>query len=418
MLAAHSLSAPTRRRGLYTLMADSFLMWAGFFMIIPLLSIYYVERLGWAATSIGVVLAVRQFTQQGLTPISGMLADRFGAKGLILTGLLLRTAGFGSMAWANTFPLLILSAILAALGGSMFESPRSAAVAALTDDTNRGRYYALTGVVNQLGLTIGTQLGALLLGFDFATVALVAAGAFFLTFLVTLIFMPPVKVAAEDTGLTDGVRMAARDRPFIIYNALLMGYWFMWVQLSISLPLAARTAGGDASTVGFIYAINAGLTILLQYPLLKLASRWLRPMPVLIIGIIMMALGLGAIALVGDVPGLLACVVLFAAGALLASPSQQTVTATLANPAALGSYFGISSLALAFGGGLGNLSGGFLYDIGRQISFPELPWLVFLVVGLGSAGGLTLMLSRQRKAAVQPVPQTAETSATVSDAAK
>src|SRR5947208_5474045 len=147
MLPTHSLSAAVRRRGLYTLMADSFLMWAGFFMIIPLLSIYYVEKLGWAATSIGIVLAVRQFTQQGLTPISGVLADRFGAKGLILAGLLLRTIGFGSMAWADTFPLLIGCSILAALGGSMFESPRSAAVAALTDDTNRGRYYALTGVV-------------------------------------------------------------------------------------------------------------------------------------------------------------------------------------------------------------------------------------------------------------------------------
>jgi len=399
-------------------MADSFLMWVGFFMIIPLLSIYYVEQLGWAATSIGIVLAVRQFTQQGLTPISGILADRFGAKGLILGGLLLRTIGFGSMAWADTFPLLIVCSIVAALGGSMFESPRSASVAALTDETNRGRYYALTGVVNQLGLTIGTQLGALLLAFDFKVVALVAAAAFFMTFLVTLVFLPPVKVAAEDTGLTDGVRMVARDRPFIVYNAFLMGYWFLWVQLSISLPLAAKTVGGDASTVGLIYGINAALTIILQYPLLKLASKWLRPLPVLIIGIALMAAGLGAIALATDVPGLLSCVVLFAAGALLASPSQQTVTAALANPAALGSYFGISSLALAFGGGFGNLSGGILYDMGKQLSLPALPWLVFLMVGLCSAGGLTLMLYRQNKAATRVAPQTADMSATVSDAAK
>src|SRR4051794_8574739 len=152
-------------------------------MIIPLLSIYYVEKLGWAATTIGVVLAVRQFTQQGLTPISGVLADRFGAKGLILAGLLLRTIGFGALAWADIFPLLILCAVVAAIGGSMFESPRSAAVAALTDETNRSRYYAFTGMANQLGLTIGTQIGALLLGFDFALVALVSAGAFFVTFL-------------------------------------------------------------------------------------------------------------------------------------------------------------------------------------------------------------------------------------------
>ena len=131
-----------------------------------------------------------------------------------------------------------------------------------------------------------------------------------------------------------------------------------------------------------------------------------------------MALGLGAIALVHSVPGLLVCVVFFALGTLLASPSQQTVTAALANPAALGSYFGISSLALAFGGGVGNLSGGLLYDVGKQISFPQLPWLVFLVVGLGAAGGLTLMVSRQRKAALQPTTQPTEMTSAMGDAAK
>ena len=32
---------------------------------------------------------------------------------------------------------------------------------------------------------------------------------------------------------------------------------------------------------------------------------------------------------------------------MLAAPSQQTVTASLANPASLGSYFGVNSLSVA-----------------------------------------------------------------------
>jgi len=150
-----------------TILADTFLMWAGFFMVIPLISVYYVDKLGWAAASIGVVLAVRQFLQQGLTPISGVLADRLGAKGLICGGLLLRTLGFASMAWADTFPLLVLSVVLAALGGSLFESPRQAAIAAMTEESERSRYYSLAGVASGLGLTLGTQIGALLLPVGF-----------------------------------------------------------------------------------------------------------------------------------------------------------------------------------------------------------------------------------------------------------
>jgi DHA1 family multidrug resistance protein-like MFS transporter len=92
-----------------------------------------------------------------------------------------------------------------------------------------------------------------------------------------------------------------------------------------------------------------------------------------------------------SVPALLLCVACFSAGALLATPSQQTVTAGLANPAALGSYFGVNSLALALGGGRGNLSGGVLYGLGQQLNTPALPWLIFCAVGGAAALGLALI---------------------------
>lgn len=401
MLPASELSQAVKRRGLMTILADTFLMWAGFFMVIPLISVYYVDKLGWAAASIGLVLAVRQFLQQGLTPISGVLADRFGAKGLICGGLLLRTLGFASMAWADTFPLLVLSVVLAALGGSLFESPRQAAIAAMTEESERSRYYSLAGVASGLGLTLGTQIGALLLPVGFSTVALGAAVCFFATFLVTLVFLPPVRVAAETGKLTQGLQLALRDRPFILFTLLLLGYWFMWVQLSISLPLAAQAIGGSAGTVSLVYAVNSGMTIFFQYPLLRLVSRRLRPLYVLVAGVALMGLGLGAISLAGTVPALLLCVVGFSTGGLLAAPSQQTVTASLANPASLGSYFGVNSLSLAIGGGLGNLSGGLLYDAAKQFGFPQLPWLVFLVVGAATATGLGVLAVRRGREGVR-----------------
>jgi DHA1 family multidrug resistance protein-like MFS transporter len=67
-------------------------------MIVPLISIHYVEQLGWATASIGIVLGMRQLFQQGFTVVGGMLADRFGARLLILCGLVVRVIGFGAMA--------------------------------------------------------------------------------------------------------------------------------------------------------------------------------------------------------------------------------------------------------------------------------------------------------------------------------
>ena len=265
------------RRGLAVLLVATFLTWGGFFMAIPLIAVHYVDGLGWAAASVGLVLGLRQFLQQGSTALSGALADRLGAKPLICAGLLLRVAAFGCLALADSYPLLLLSAVLTALGGGLFESPMQAAIAALTAEAERTRYYALQSVVSGVGVALGTQAGALLVGLDFALVGFAAAGSFLLVFLVVALLLPPVRVAAPAGTLTHGLGLALRDRPFVAFRALLLGYYFLWVQLYITLPLAARGLGGSASAVGWIYALNSGFAILLGYRLPRLAERWLRP---------------------------------------------------------------------------------------------------------------------------------------------
>ncbi len=197
-----ALGEAARRRGLIVMLIDTFLMWGGFFMVIPLISIHYVDGLGWAAGSIGLVLALRQASQQSLTLVGGALADRLGARGLIGIGMAIRTISFVVLAWADTYPLLMLSALLAAVGGALFDSPSSAAIAALTTPEDRTRYFSILGIARGLGLALGPLVGAMLLRIDFGIVALVAAGCFLVNFIVTMLFMPPVQVATERRGLT------------------------------------------------------------------------------------------------------------------------------------------------------------------------------------------------------------------------
>ncbi|MCX7790436.1 MAG: MFS transporter [Chloroflexaceae bacterium] len=383
-----------RRRGLIALMAITFLMYAGFFMVIPLVSVYYVEHLGFAATLVGLALALRQLLQQGFTLVGGVLADRFGVRGLIGAGVLVRAAGFISLAWANSPGLLFIAMILSALGGALFEAPSRAAVAALTREEERGRFYSLTGVISGLGMTLGPLAGALLLRLNFQAVALGAAACFGLVFVIVLWLLPPIRVAAERLSLGSGLNLVLHDRTFLVFTALTMGYWFMWVQITLSLPLAAERLTGNPEAVGVVYALNAGMTVLFQYSVFRFAERFLRPLPIMIIGMALMALGLGAVAAAGDIGALLACVAIFTLGSILATPTQQSITASLADPRALGSYFGVNALALAFGGALGNLAGGALTDAARRVGQPALPWLTFALLGLGGAIGLAMLAER------------------------
>jgi DHA1 family multidrug resistance protein-like MFS transporter len=401
----NGLTEPERRRGLVVLLIDVFCMYTGFFMVIPLISVHYVNDLGWAAATIGLILGVRQLVQQGLTFAGGMIADMYGAKALICAGLFIRIIGYLMLAWAGNVALLAAACILAAIGGALFESPRAAAIAALTAPEERTRFYSMSGAIGGVGMAVGPLIGAALLQVNWTYAVLAGAACFSINLIQTAIMLPPVRVASGGQRLTYGIRLALQDRPFVSVTALLIGYWFMWVQLNISLPLIAQRLSGSANSVGLIYAVNSVMVVTLQYPIVRIIGRRFNQMVLLICGMLFASIGIGSVAFAANLPMLIGSVVVFSLGALIVSPTQQSVLASLANPAALGSYFGVSSLSLAFGGALGSWSGGILYGLGQQRNQPTLPWLSFAAVGLVATTGLAwLYMTRYRYSTPETQP--------------
>lgn len=387
-----ALTESARKRGLVVLLVTTFFTWGGFFLVVPLIGIHYVDGLGWAAAAVGTALAVRQFVQQGLTTLSGAVADRIGAKWLIAAGMAIRAAGFAGLAWADSYPVLMFMVVLAAIGGAMFDSPKSAAIAALTTDEERPRFFSISGVVIGLGITIGTQAGAMLLKTSFDAVAIASGVSYLLIGLTVVLFMPPVKVAHGEGSFWHGFGLAIHDRPFMSYIGLMAGQWFMNTQFFLTLPLTAVALTGRTETVAWVTGLNSAVTVILGYPLPRFVERRIGARGALIAGVAVTALGLLGVGLSRSTATLLAAVLVFATGTTLVRPMEQTVAAGLANRAALGSYFGVAALSVAIGGGLGNVLGGYLYDIGTRTGFHALPWLVCAVVGAITAIGLRLAL--------------------------
>lgn len=397
------ISEAARRRGLILLQITTFFTWGGFYLVVPLIGIHYVDGLGWAAAAVGLALATRQFLQQGLTVFSGALADRLGAKWLIAGGMLVRAAGFAMLAWADTYALLIAAVVTAAVGGAVFDSPKSAAVAALTTEQERPRYFAVNGVLIGLGITLGTQLGALLLNVDFDLVAFASGASYLIIFLLVVLFLPPVRVAQEVGGFWTGFGLALRDRPFVAYTSLMAGQWFMNTQFFLTLPLAAVALTGRVETVAWVTGLNSAVTVILGYPLPRWFERRMGARGALVAGTGLTVLAMLGIAAARSVPTFLAAVFVFAAGTTLVRPNEQTVAAGLANRAALGSYFGVAALSVAVGGGFGNVAGGYLYDRGSATGFTALPWLVCAAVGTVTAIGLWLTLRPREHRRTQAV---------------
>ncbi|EOZ7468671.1 multidrug efflux MFS transporter MdtH [Enterobacter hormaechei] len=375
-----------RSLGKYFLLVDNMLVVLGFFVVFPLISIRFVDQMGWAALMVGIALGLRQFVQQGLGVFGGAIADRFGAKPMIVTGMLLRAAGFATMAIAHEPWLLWFSCFLSGIGGTLFDPPRTALVVKLIRPQHRGRFFSILMMQDSAGAVVGALLGSWLLQYDFRLVCATGAVLFILCALFNGLFLPAWKLSTVKAPVREGLDRVLSDKRFVNYVLTLTGYYMLAVQVMLMLPIMVNDIAGTPAAVKWMYAIEACLSLTLLYPIARWSERRFRLEHRLMAGLLLMTLSMMPIGLVSSLQQLFMLICTFYIGSIIAEPARETLSASLADARARGSYMGFSRLGLALGGALGYTGGGWLFDAGKALHQPELPWVM-----LGMVGFMTLI---------------------------
>ncbi|MFT4297455.1 MAG: MFS transporter [Micropruina sp.] len=357
----------------------------GFYAVVPFLAIVLTDSFALGGTAVGLVLGVRTFTQQGLFLVGGTLADRFGARTIILLGCGVRTAGFLGLAGSLWTPspqlwLFIIGTVLTGLGGALFSPGLNTLIAAAESRrgtaAGRATLFAWLGVTGELGAIVGPLAGSALLGWGFEVVA--ASGAVFFVGIGGFLWwvLPPAAAPEPCPGDSCRVRAwALRDRRFAGFAALHAVDLLAYNQLYLTLPLELRRVDGGSALVGAMFAWASVLTLALQLPLARWGAR-VGPRVALSVGYSAGASGFAVLAVSaaagpGHSPALhavAAAVTLLMIGQLLANPTALSLVPRLAGARPTGSYYGL----LATCGGtmvlLGNLIAGALFGPDQQPS--------------------------------------------------
>ncbi len=391
-----ALVSQARSLGKYFLLLDNLLVVLGFFVVSPLISIRFVDQLGWAAVLVGLALGLRQLVQQGLGIFGGAIADRFGAKPMIVTGMLMRAAGFALMAMADEPWILWLACALSGLGGTLFDPPRTALVIKLTRPHERGRFYSLLMMQDSAGAVIGALIGSWLLQYDFHFVCWTGAVIFILAAGWNVWLLPAYRISTVRAPMKEGLMRVLRDRRFVTYVLTLTGYYMLSVQVMLMLPIVVNEIAGSPAAVKWMYAIEAALSLTLLYPIARWSEKRFRLEQRLMFGLLIMTLSLFPVGLITHLQTLFMFICFFYMGSIIAEPARETLSASLADSRARGSYMGFSRLGLALGGALGYTGGGWMYDTGRTLEMPELPWFLLGVIGLITLVGLYWQFNQRR----------------------
>lgn len=333
-------------------------------MVWPFLLIFVRQQLNLPMTTVALLLTVNAAAGLVGLAIAGPAADRFGRKPVMLVSLVGQGGAMIGMSLAASLPAWI--AAMALLGGfnPFYRVGADSMVADLLPVEERAGGYALLRVIANLGVAIGPMIGgfAIAVSYDIAFYASAAASLIYagLLFFRSRETLPPR--ATTRAAAPGSYGPVLRDTPFVQFIGVYALSGMAYVILMALLPVYAKENFGVVERqYGFILATNAAMVVLGQFAVTRWTSR--RPaLPVLALGSLFYAVGVGSVALGAGFAAFWLSMVILTVGELIMVPTSTTLTANLAPPEMRGRYMGLYSLTWTISVGLGPVLGGLLND--------------------------------------------------------
>ena len=308
---------------------------------------------------LGALLAIYDGAEVVLKPVFGTLADRVGARSVLLGGLLV--FGIASLAYAvaDDSALLWAGRFGQGVGAAAFSPAASALVARLTPASAQGRAFGTYGSYKSVGYTLGPLLGG----------AIVTLGGLRLLFAVMAALAAAVVVWAVVS--VPNLPTVARQRATLVDTLRRFGESsFVTPTLALAAATAALSAGvgflpvlgtqADLSPVvtGAVVSVLALTTALVQPVAGRAADAGRVALTAgLMTGVLVTGLGL-ALAVIPGLVGLLAAAVVIGLGCGLITPLAFTMLARSTPEERLGQTMGAAEVGRECGDAAGPLAVG------------------------------------------------------------
>ncbi len=344
-----------------------FLDMVGFGIVIPLLP-FYVRSMGGTAEIVGLVLGAFSLMQMLATPILGRLSDRYGRRRIILLSLVGNAVSmviFAVAADRGLLALLFASRMLAgATAGNL--SACQAAVADVTDGSQRAAGMGRLGAGIGLGLVIGPVLGSAL-SHVHALAPPLAAGALAATDALGVYLLMPETRGTVPAGVEEdrdgrSLVQALTDRRIIGVMTIYFLSFLCMTSIQVALPLFANARlGWDERQVGHLFGLYGFMALLVQGGLIGRLTRRYTAGAVLVLGAVCVATGMAAIADTSSTAPLLVGVALAGFGVGLTNPTLATLASQYAGGARRGVILGFAQSSGGAARTVGPVWNGLLY---------------------------------------------------------
>jgi dipeptide/tripeptide permease len=334
-----------------------------------------------------------------LAVFGGTLADRMGFRRALSVAYLILSCSYfllGSLGatWMapirNAVPLVVLATFvlaLPALGIALVKPSVVGTTARASKENVRSIGYSIYYTLVNIGGAAGPLVASYVhQHMRVESVFRVAALSVFLMFVAVLLFFREPRKAddVETASLAQAGRnfLVVLSNPrFMLFLAIFTGYWLVYWQLFITLPLYVHdyiNPGADTERLlatGPIVVI--ALTVVINVMMQKVPA-----FTAIILGTLLTSLAFVILILHPTVFGVVVTLVVVALGEITQSPRYYEYISRLAPPGQQGTYMGFAFLPLGVGSLVAGPLGGFLlHHFGEVKHQPQMLW--WSVIGIG-----------------------------------
>ncbi len=366
-------------------------------MIWPFLMIYVSEKLSLSLSTVSTLITINAITGLFASFVAGAVSDKLGRKLVMIVSLAVNGISYLLMSQAHSYMGFALIMVLMGASNPLYQVGSDAMLADMIVPEKRTNAYAIIRMINNAGIAVGPALGGFIAARSY-TYAFLGAAFGMITYSLLLFFRgretlnkayrPKNVPETEGPG---GYSRVFKDHPYVVF-ALLVGMGLiapsmLWTLFAV---YTKQNFGLPENLYGWLPTTNALMCVFVQFSVTQVSRRF-HPLPVIGVGMLIYALGVGSVAIMNSFWGFWVSMVLMTFGELTLIPTVSKYIADLAPADMRGRYMSFYWFAWGIARGTAPLIGGFLND---NIS-PRSIWIGGLAIGLLSSFCLFIYSARK-----------------------
>lgn len=320
-------------------------------MVIPFMSVYLTDQLGFSKTQTGVVLFCFGLGALMGSNIGGYLTDSIGNFKVMALSLAGTGISFICIMFFHSFLLLSLWMVVTAIFSSMFSPAAFSAVVLWGNPENKTRGFSLLRMAINLGVAIGPAIGGILafrVGYD-ALFIIDGVTCFFALGTLYLVLRKRDTTIKTEKEKTIVKQSPFKDRILMLFLFLNLLNMVAFFQILFSVPVYFKEeVMMNEVLIGIFFTANGLMVFLFEMPLVYIIEKKNKYFPPMIAGAILIGFAYFSLSLFENA---LVAIILYsflvALGETINFPLIPSLSMRRANDQNQGKYMGAVSMMFA-----------------------------------------------------------------------